>query len=112
MCLFLFLLLCWAVVGRRGDPNLVRDNSRFGRFNSRLGRHEFPVRAATGIRWQGLDSTPFFTAQTAVLRAKTIKFPSEREKPGTLPLSAVHPWHGAGTPAAVFVAPERSPAVA
>jgi hypothetical protein len=91
MCLFLFLLWCSVAVGRSGGPNIVGDNSRssrFGRFNSRLGRREFPVRAATGICRQGVDLPAVFLGKTAVAGAKSTKFPSEREKPGTLPLSA------------------------
>jgi hypothetical protein len=34
---------------------ILRDNSRFGEFGSRLGPREFPVRIATGIRSQALD---------------------------------------------------------
>ena len=41
---------CAAVAGRRGGS--LGENSRFGEFNSRLGRREFPVRAAPGIRRQ------------------------------------------------------------
>jgi hypothetical protein len=38
-----------ALVGRCGGRDLIFRNSRFGRFNSRLGRRKFPIRAATGI---------------------------------------------------------------
>ena len=47
MGLFLLVVWCSIVVGRHG--------SRFGDFNFRLGRREFPVRGAAGICRQGLD---------------------------------------------------------
>ena len=92
MCLF--LLWCGAVVGRSGGPNIVGGNSRssrFGRFTSRLGRCEFPVRVATGIRRQRIDLPSVFLGETAVAGPKSAKFPSEREKPGIL-LPAERPW--------------------
>jgi hypothetical protein len=57
-------------------------NSRLGEFNSRLGRQKFPVRGATGIRWQPFDSACYFFKQTAVLGPQSKKFPDQREKPG------------------------------
>jgi hypothetical protein len=81
MVLFLVLLWCSAV-GRCGGANILSRHSRFGAFNSRLGRGEFPVRAATGIRRQEVDFARFLRGQMAVERGKTTKFPVQREKPG------------------------------
>src|SRR6266851_9001971 len=80
----LLILLRWsAVLGRCGGPNTLGSNSRFGEFNSRLGRCKFPFSAATGIRSQGLDLLLRFCNQTAVAGGKSTKFPVQREKPGS-----------------------------
>ena len=79
-----FLLILLLVFGRRGTMRRLPNNSRFGEFNSRLGRREFPVCAATGIRLQGLDLAYRFHVGTAVIRGKSTKFPVRREKPGIL----------------------------
>jgi hypothetical protein len=68
MCLLPLLLRCLAVVGY----------SRFGEINSRLGRFEFPVIAATlgtEIRLQGLKFVDLFRAPMAVARAVIDKIP-------------------------------------
>ena len=50
-----FLVLLWRSEVLVGNSRI----SPLGRLNSRLGRCKFPVRAATGICWQGLDR-PYF----------------------------------------------------
>jgi hypothetical protein len=82
MGLFLVLFWCSAVVGRCKRPSVFADNSRFGEFNSRLDRCEFPLRSATGIRSQVLDLTHRFRGQTAVFWAKSTKFPVSTGKTG------------------------------
>ncbi len=62
--------------------NLLRFNSRFGEFSSRLGRLEFPVRVATGIGSQRLDFPHRFRGQTAVAWGKSVKFPVSTGKTG------------------------------
>jgi hypothetical protein len=84
MCLFPTLLWCSAIVGRCGGPNTFPYHSRFGAFNSPVRLGEFPVRAATGIRSQGIDLSYCFCGQTAVAGGKSMKFPVRREKPGIL----------------------------
>ena len=42
---------------------VVDGNSRFGEFNSRLGRHEFPFRSATGITRMRLIQLTVFEAE-------------------------------------------------
>ena len=99
------------VLGRRGPmrgPNILGDNSRFGDFNSRLGRREFPVRAATGICCQGLDLPHRLRGQTAVSRGKSTKFPVRREKPGILPQRRHGPWRSLPTTAPICIARDRS----
>jgi len=81
MCLLLFLIRCLAVVRNSR-------NSRFGGFNSRLGRFEFPFTTATGIGSQEIDFVQIFRGQTAALSGKSAKFPAQREKPG---ISSVGP---------------------
>src|SRR6516162_1087365 len=63
-------------------------NSRFGAFNSRLGRFKFPVRVATVIRSQGLDLAQRFCCRAAVQSGKSTKFPAQREKPGISSVAA------------------------
>jgi len=63
MGLLLVLFGCAAVVRRCGGPIILGDSSRFGEFNSRLHRREFPVRVATGICWQGLICLTVFAAE-------------------------------------------------
>jgi len=99
MWLFVVPLWCWAIEGQSGGPNIVGSNSRnsrFGEFNSRLGRREFPVRAATGIRSQRFDLPCGFRGQTMFLLGKSTIFPARREKPGILSrraatLNSAHP---------------------
>jgi hypothetical protein len=57
-------------------------NSRFGRFNSRLGQPKFSVGAATGIYLQLIDLAGDFFVGMAVSWPKPKKFPDQREKPG------------------------------
>jgi hypothetical protein len=84
MCAFLVLFWCSAVTGQCRERNISR-NSRFGVFNSRLGRFEFPVGAATGIGSQGFDLPHGFLRQTVVIWGESKKFPDRREQPGILP---------------------------
>jgi hypothetical protein len=65
-------------------PGSGRASSRFGAFNSRLGRCKFPIGIATGIRLQGLDLQQRFCAQTVLAERNSKKCPFEREKPGIL----------------------------
>src|SRR5712692_9811927 len=85
------LYWCSAVAVRCESPSVFADNSRFGEFNSRLGRCEFPVSAATGIRSQALDFPHRFRGQTAVIWAKSTKFPVSTGKIGNFA-----PTSGAG----------------
>jgi hypothetical protein len=71
-------------LGTIWSPNILPDNSRFGEINSPLGRREFPVRAATGIRWQGADLAHRLRGQTVAAQGKSVKFSLRREKPGIL----------------------------
>ena len=89
MGLFLLVVWCSIVVGRHG--------SRFGDFNFRLGRREFPVRGAAGICRQGLDLLYRLRGPTMVSRGKSTKFRFRREKPGISP----HPSEERGTSATV-----------
>src|SRR6266851_4122625 len=84
MGLLLILYWCAAVVGRGGPPSILGVNSRFGKFNSRLGRREFPVSAATGICRQGLDLPDGFCGQTADKWGKSTKFPVSTGKTANL----------------------------
>jgi len=80
---FLAFLWCPAVLG----PSVIGNSriSRFGGFNSRLGRCKFPFRAATGICRQELDLPGLFQGGMAVPTQNRRKFPFRREKPGTGP---------------------------
>jgi hypothetical protein len=69
MGLFLVLFLCSAVAG-----GILRFNSRFGVFNSRLGRRQFPFSPATGIGRQGLDLARCLRRQNGRYRRKSAKF--------------------------------------
>jgi len=80
----LLLVFFWCLTVVRRGASILPDNSRLAGFNSRLDRREFPVRAATGIPWQGLDFLRSFCGETAVGTGKSTKFPAQREKPGTL----------------------------
>jgi hypothetical protein len=83
MYLFLILLGCAAVTEACGGPTIVgyiSRNSRFGGFNSRLDRQKFPFGPATGIGLQDVDWACGFHGQTALLGAKTMNFPLQREK--------------------------------
>jgi hypothetical protein len=77
MGLFLVLFWCSAVAG-----GILRFNSRFGVFSSRLGPRQFPVSPATGIGRQGLDLVHCLRGQNGRYRGKSAKFPAPREKPG------------------------------
>jgi hypothetical protein len=74
----LLLFLFWRSVVEGGAKPLSR-NSRFGGFNSRLGRFEFPVWSATGIGWQRLDLPYRFHGRRALEWGKSVKFPDQRE---------------------------------
>jgi hypothetical protein len=82
--MYLLLILFWCSVVVRRCLNILRVNSRFGKFNSRLGRREFPVSAATGICRQWLDFPRGFSGQRTVPARESMKFPFQREKPGIL----------------------------
>jgi hypothetical protein len=84
MCLFLIFFWCSRVLGDVQARRFFAINSRFGEFNSRLGRREFPVRSATGIGSQAIDLLCRFFGQAALMWGKSKKFPVRREKPGTL----------------------------
>ena len=75
VCFFLLFFWCLAA-------NLISPNSRFGGFNSRLGRFEFPIRSATGIGRQRLDLACRFRGRMALKWGKSKKFPAQREKSG------------------------------
>jgi hypothetical protein len=79
-----FLLFIFGRLAVEGGANLLRFNSRFGEFNSRLGWLEFPVRAATGIGWQRLDLPHRFRGHRAVVRGKSAKFPVSTGKTGNV----------------------------
>jgi len=72
-----FLVLLWRSEVLVGNSRI----SPLGRLNSRLGRCKFPVRAATGICWQGLDR-PYFCGRTAVPPADRAKIPVSTGKTG------------------------------
>jgi hypothetical protein len=85
-------------------PNIVDDISRLGGFNSRLSRRKFPVRVATGIRWQSPDFDVQFSRTNDGRMGKSTKFPVRREKPGIVPVPA-QPWRQAlPTPLPITVA--------
>ncbi len=58
--LVLLLVLSWCVAVERLGGGIFSRHSRFFGFHSRLGQHEFPVRAATGIGRKRLDLTGCF----------------------------------------------------
>jgi hypothetical protein len=68
-------VLLWgsAMAGRGGN------DSRFGNFLFPVTRYEFPIGAATGIRWQRVDFNCRFQCQNGTYRAKSKKFPVPRE---------------------------------
>jgi hypothetical protein len=80
MSLFLVFFWCAAVAG-----GILRFNSRFGVFNSRLGWRQFPFSPATGIGLQGLDLVRCLRHQNGRYRGKSAKFPVPREEPGISP---------------------------
>jgi hypothetical protein len=55
-------------------------NSRFCRFNSRLGWQKFPVHSATGNGSQELDLACRFRGRAAILWRESTKIPLQREK--------------------------------
>jgi hypothetical protein len=64
MLLFLFLSWCAAVAGRSGGPNIIGDNSRssrFGEFNSRLGRANSRFGLPRELAGKGFIWLPFFS---------------------------------------------------
>src|SRR5216683_2781010 len=92
MCLFLIFFWCSGFLGNVEARIFFAINSRFGEFNSRLGRREFPVRSATGIGSQEIDLPCRFSGQTALAWGKSKKFPVRREKPGILPPLKGQAW--------------------
>src|SRR5262249_25396515 len=54
---------------------LVPVDSRFGQIFSLLGQSKFPVKRASGIHRQDLDSIGRFRGQTAAEQGKSTKFP-------------------------------------
>jgi hypothetical protein len=82
----LFLLLLWySAVLRRGTAGNSR-NSRFCGFNSRLGQSKFPIRRATGIHWQAIDSLSHFRSAPVAEPGKSTKFPVTFPSDGNLRL--------------------------
>jgi len=65
MGLFLVLFWCSAVTG-----DILRYNSRFGVFNSRLRRRKFPFPLLRELAGKGLICLTVFAAKTAVIRRK------------------------------------------
>jgi hypothetical protein len=78
MGLFPVLFWCSAVAG-----GILRFNSRFGVFNSRLGRRQFPFSPTTGIGRQGLDLVRCLRHQNGRYRGKSEKFPVPRDGVGS-----------------------------
>jgi hypothetical protein len=87
MCLFLIFFWCSGFLDDLEARAFFAIDSRFGEFNSRLGRRKFPVRSATGIGSQWIDLLCRFFGQTALMWGKSKKFPVRREKPGNGPSS-------------------------
>jgi len=65
MCLLLILFWCSAVVRGWGVPKILGENSRFGEFNSRLGRREFPFALLREFARKGLIYLAVFAAKMA-----------------------------------------------
>src|ERR1700746_952007 len=80
MYILLILLWCTALVRRYSGPNIFQDNSRVGRFDSRLSGRKFPVRAPREFAGKHLICLAF-ARQTPVIRAKSAEFPVRRAKP-------------------------------
>jgi hypothetical protein len=81
VCLFNSVVAMAALGGReRRDILCNSRHSRFGEFNSRLGRQKFPVRSATEIRSQELDLVCRFRVRAAILSRESTKIPLQREK--------------------------------
>jgi hypothetical protein len=95
---------CLAFLGRSSSLKTSRENSRLGAFNSRLGRREFPVRSAMGIRPQRYDLPKLLRRQMAVSSATATTFPLLREKPGIL-----HSTGATGRSPASRLRPRRLP---
>ena len=57
----LFLLLVWCAAVARG---VLRDNSRFGIFNSRLAANKFPFSQQRELPGKGLIGIAIFDAET------------------------------------------------
>jgi hypothetical protein len=80
------LSLCLAFLGRSGSLN-----SRFGAFNSRLGRREFPVRSATGIRTQRYDLPNLFVSANGGYGRNSDNIPVIAGKTGNIALDPQRP---------------------
>src|SRR5882724_1285048 len=91
-----FLVLFWrsAVLG-----DILRYNSRFGVFDSRLGRRKFPFSPTTGIGRQGLDLARRFCGQTTVIgenRRNSRRHAKDREfSPPPVERAVAQPANGA-----------------
>src|SRR6266446_1133209 len=94
MCLFLTFFWRSGVLGDVQTRRFFAINSRFGEFNSRLGRHKFPVRSATGIGSQAIDLLCRFSGPTALAWVKSQKFPVSTGKTGNLASLKAWAWRG------------------
>ncbi len=108
MCLFLIFFWCSRVLGDVQARRFFAINSRFGEFNSRLGRREFPVRSATGIGSQAIDLLCRFSGRAALAKVKSKKFPVRRETPESCPRFRDGPGAASRKTAPTSVARSRS----
>jgi hypothetical protein len=72
-----------------GGQNIFADSPRFGEFNSRLGRWEFPV-ICSGIHCQGVDLPNRFNGQRRLRGGKIDKIPGSTGKTGNLTAASRH----------------------
>src|SRR5690348_13499878 len=92
---FLVLFWCSAVVARCGGPNILGDNSRFGVFNSRLGRGELPVRTLREFAGKGLIYPTILAARrqrSGQNRQNSRFFGKNREFASTAAAATWFPW--------------------
>src|SRR5882672_5770145 len=82
----LFLIVNWrrAAVGRCRGRNILGDNSRFGLFNSRLGRRKFPVMLPRELVRKGMIRLTVFVAPAMVLGSNR-RIPTITGKTGICP---------------------------
>jgi hypothetical protein len=83
MCVFLIFFWWSGVLGDLQGKRFFAINSRFGEFNTRLGRREFPVRSGTGIDSQEIDLPCSFLAKRRWC-GKIEKIPGSTGKTGCL----------------------------